>query len=336
MAVTGQLFSVNSQGGFYTAAKLSKELRMGVQSTAKFRQFADVRDAWATVKRAGQTFNWDVVPMMGRANRALSETNTIPQTNHTIIQGTLTMSERGNSIPYTEFLESLSEVAVRQPIMKVLRYDALCDIECLAHQQFNLTPMRVAASATSDAVSLGTNSTCAANGTASQQISTTNFKSVIDLMKGRDVPYYTDSDYYMIARPGGLRGLKNGLESIHQYTTTGLDMIMNGEIGRYEQCRVVEQTVIPAGGAIDSTTFDPFTNTADAWNATAAPDWAFFFGADTVCEAVHTPEEIRAKIADDYGRSKGIAWYALLGYGITHNSSSSLANVRIFKWDSLV
>src|SRR5574341_1738647 len=98
MAVTGQLFSVNSQGGFYTAAKLSKELRMGVQSTAKFRQFADVRDAWATVKRAGQTFNWDVVPMMGRANRALSETNTIPQTNHTIIQGTLTMSERGNSI----------------------------------------------------------------------------------------------------------------------------------------------------------------------------------------------------------------------------------------------
>jgi hypothetical protein len=35
------------------------------------------------------------------------------------------MSERGNSIPYTEALESLSEVAVRQPIMKVLKYDAL-------------------------------------------------------------------------------------------------------------------------------------------------------------------------------------------------------------------
>jgi hypothetical protein len=155
-------------------------------------------------------------------------------------------------------------------------------------------------------------------------------------MKGRDVPYYTDSDYYMIARPGGLRGLKDGIESIHQYTETGLEMIMNGEVGRYEECRVVEQTVVPAGGAANSTTFDAFTNTADAWDATAAPDWAFFFGADTVCEAVHTPEEIRAKLADDYGRSKGIAWYALLGYGITHNSSSTLANVRIFKFDSAV
>jgi hypothetical protein len=332
--MAGQLFAVNSLGGFYTAAKLSKELRMGVRSTSKFRQFADVRDAWSKVTRQGQTFNWDVVPMMSRGNRALSETSTIPQGNHTVVQGTLTMSERGNSVPYSDFLESLAEVSVRQPLMKILKYDALCDIDCLVHAEFNKTPMRVAATATGDAVTLTTNST--ATLTVSQQISKTNFKSVIDLMKGRDVPFYTDSDYYMIARPGGLRGLKDGLESVFQYTTDGLEMIANGEIGRYNECRVVEQTVVPAGGAADSTTFDAFGNTADGWNAAANPDWAFFIGADTVCEAVHTPEEIRAKIPDDYGRSKGIAWYALLGYGITHNSSNTLANVRIFKFDSAV
>ena len=332
--MAGQLFAVNSLGGFASAKNLSKELRMGVKATSKFRQFSDVREAWSKVQRAGQTFTWDVVPMASRGNRALTETNTIPQGNHTYIQGTLTMSERGFSIPYSEALESLAEVSVRAPIMKVLKYDAMCDIDCLVHAEFNKTPMRVAATATADAVTLTTNST--ATLTVSQQISRTNFKSVIDLMKGRDVPYYTDSDYYMIARPGGLRGLKDGIESIHQYTETGLEMIANGEIGRYEECRVVEQTVIPAGGAADSTTFDAFANTADAWNAAAAPDWAFFFGADTVCEAVHTVEEIRAKIPDDYGRSKGVAWYALLGYGVTHNSSNSLANVRIFKWDSAV
>ena len=57
-----------------------------------------------------------------------------------------------------------------------------------------------------------------------------------------------------------------------------------------------------------------------------------------MCEAVHTPEEIRAKITDDYGRSKGIAWYGLLGYGITHNSTATggLANVRVLKFDSAV
>lgn len=329
--MAGQLFVTNSLGGFMASFNLSKELRMGVQATAKFRQFCDIRDAFGSVKRTGQTFTWDTVPMMSRANRALTETNTIPQGNHTILQGTLTMSERGFSVPYTEFLESLAMMSVRQPIMKVLKYDALCDIESLVHQQFNATPLRVAATATGDNVTLTTNST--ATLTVSQQISHTNVKSIIDTMLDRDIPPYEHGDYYAIARHGGLRRLKNDLESIHQYTETGLEQIKNGEIGRTNDCRFIQQTVIPAGGAADSTTFDAFTNTADAWNAAAAPDWAFFFGEDTVCEAVHTEEEIRAKIPDDYGRSKGIAWYALLGYGIAH---TNVTQARILKWDSAV
>ncbi len=329
--MAGQLWSVNSLGGFYASFNLSKELRMGVQAMSKFRQFCDVRDAWGKVSRTGQTFTWDTVPMMSRASRALAETNTMGQGQHTILQGTLTMNERGFSVPYTGMLESLSQFSVRQPIMKVLKYDAAVDLDCLAWQQFNNTPLRVAATATADNVTLTTNST--ATLTVSQQISIANWKSIIDTMKGRNIPYYTERDYYCIARPAGVRNLKNQLESVFQYTTEGLDMLMNGEIGRYNDCRLVEQTTIPAGGAADSTTFDPFTDTADAWNAAAGPDWAFFFGADTVCEAVETPEEIRAKMPDDYGRSKGVAWYSLLGYGITH---TNVTQARILKFDSAV
>ena len=329
--MAGQLFAVNSLGGNYAAFNLSKELREGVRATARFRQFADIKDAWGKVTRSGQTFTWDTVPMMSRASRALTETTTIPQGNHTVLQGTLTINERGFSVPFTEALESLSMIEVRQPIMDVLRYDALCDTEALVHQQFNATPLRVAATATADNVTLTTNST--ATLTVSQQISTTNVKSIIDTMKDRNIPYFKSGDYMAIARHGGLRKLKDLLEAIHQYTETGLDMIMNGEIGRYADCRFVEQTVIPAGGAADSTAFNAFTDTADAWNAAAAPDWAFFFGMDTVCEAMHTPIEVRVKRPDDYGRSQGIAWYALHGFGITH---TNVTQARILKWDSAV
>lgn len=334
--MAGMLWAVNSLGGYYYSLNLSKELRMGVQATSKFRQFADVKDAFGKVTRAGQTFTWDVVPMMGRGDRSLTETNTIPQGNHTVVQGTLTMNERGYSVPYTELLENLSQFAVRQPIMKVLKYDAMVDLDALVWQQFNKTPLRAAATATGDAITLTTNST--ATLTVSQGISTTNLKSIVDTMKGRNIPYYTDRDYYAIARPLALRKLKDQLESIYQYTTDGLEMIMNGEIGRYSDTRFVEQTAIPSGGAADSTTFNPFTDTSDPWNVGTGSngDWVFVFGSDTVCEAVHTPEEIRAKIPDDYGRSKGIAWYALLGYGITHNDSSNVAQARIVKFDSAV
>lgn len=333
--MAGQLWSVNSLGGFFYSLNLSKDLRKAVAATSKFRQFADVRDAFGTVTRSGQTFTWDTVPMMSRASRALTETNTVPQGQHTILQGTLTMNERGFSVPYTGLLESLSQFSVRQPIMKVLKYDAQVDLDCLTWQQFNKTPLRVAATAAADSVTLTTNST--ATLTNSVAMSTTNFKSIIDTMRGRNIPPYENGDYYAIARPLALRAIKNTLETLNQYTESGMSRIMNGEIGRYyENCRIVEQTTIPAGGAADSTTFDPFTDTADPWN-TATPsgagDWMFVFGEDTVCEAIHTPEEIRAKMPDDYGRSKGIAWYFLGGYGITH---TDVTQARILKFDSAV
>jgi len=328
----GQLWSVNSLGGFFYSLNLSKELRMGVRATSKFRQFCDVRDAWGSVTRSGQTFTWDTVPMMPRGSRLLTETNTIPQGQHTILQGTLTMNERGYSVPYTELLEKLSQFSVRQPIMKVLKYDASVDLDCLAHQQFNATPLRVVSTSSADtAFTLTTNGTATATNTSI--LSKINVRAIADGMKGRNIPYYSDDNYYCISSPAGLRVLKNDLESVHQYTETGLTMLMNGEIGRYENTRFVEQTTIPTGGAADSTTFDPFTDTGDAWNTAGAGDWAFFFGADTICEAVHTPEEIRAKIPDDYGRSKGVAWYALLGYGITH---TNVTQARIVKFDSAV
>lgn len=270
--------------------------------------------------------------MVTRASRSLNETATIPQAQHTVLQGTLTMNERGLSIPYTEKLESLSMVTVRQPIMKVLKYDASVDLDCLAHQQFNSTPLRVVSTNSADtAFTLTTNSTATATNTT--LLSKINVRAIVDGMKGRNIPYYNESDYYSIARPEAFRLLRNDLESVHQYTETGLTKIMNGELGRYNDCRFVEQTTVPEGGAADSTTFDPFTYTGDPWNSTGHGDWVFFFGSDTVCEAVHTPEEIRAKIPDDYGRSKGIAWYALLGYGITHTNAEQ---ARIVKYDSAV
>ena len=59
----------------------------------------------------------------------------------------------------------------------------------------------------------------------------------------------------------------------------------------------------------------------------------FFFGEDTVAEGIVIPEEMRGKIPSDFGRSKGIAWYALLGFGKTQTQA---AQHRIVKWDSAV
>lgn len=110
-----------------------------------------------------------------------------------------------------------------------------------------------------------------------------------------------------MSRPSTLRNVKNSLETIHQYTETGLAHIFNGEVGRYESVRFVEQTFIPAGGAANATSYDPWSGVAQNWTNNQS-SWAAFFGGDTVMEAICIPEEIRAKLPGDYGRSRGIAW----------------------------
>lgn len=54
---------------------------------------------------------------------------------------------------------------------------------------------------------------------------------------------------------------------------------------------------------------------------------------DTVMEAVVEPEQVRAKIAGDYGRGRGIAWYWLGGFGLCHPEA---LHSRIVHWDSTV
>lgn len=328
--MSGQIWTLLSAGGYFYSLNLSNELRTTVQPMLKMAQFADVKDATMQGKSKGQTFTWDMVGNVGTQGRTLVETNTMPETNFTITQGTLTISEGGNSVPYSGMLEALSQFSVREPVMKALRNDSAKFFDILTHAQLNTTLLRVVAS-TSSTISLTTNGT--ATNTNSVAFNTNHHKLIMDTMRERNIPSYTGDDYISIAWPSTYRTFKNNLESIRQYTPEGQGMIYNGEIGRYENCRFVTQTNVPKGGAADTgTTWNAYTNTADAWNG-GNSDWIFFLGEDVCAEAVCVPQEMRAKIPGDYGRSKGVAWYWLGGYGLVWTDAT---NTRVVKWDSAV
>jgi N4-gp56 family major capsid protein len=251
-----------------------------------------------------------------RQGTTLLETNTMPVTNFTVSQGTMTITEFGNSVPYTGKLDDLSEQPVKEIISKVLKNDAKKAFDKAAYAQFNATPLRVIATGGTDtaAVTLYTNGTV--TGTNNVALRFDHVKSINDLMKERSIPPYLGDDYICIAHPSTLRSFKNDLEAVFKYTEPGFQLILNGEIGRAENTRFVEQTNIAKEG----------------W-ANAKSNQAFFFGQDTVAEGIAIPEEMRGMIPQDYGRSRGIAWYYLGGFGIVHTEA---AGARIVKWDSAV
>jgi len=305
--MAGQIWSVSAEGGFMYSQELSDYLRMTAQPLTKFRQLCDAKDGTQKGMNRGDKFYWNVYSNIGTQGRRLDERQPMPESGFSISQKSLTIYEAGNSVPYTGKLEMLAKHDLTAIIDRTLKDDARKYFDVEAFLQFKSTPLRVQATSGTNtaAVTLTTNSATAT--TNNVALRTGHTKAIVDIMKERNIPAYIDDDYVVISHPTTYRTYKNDLESVKQYTETGLGHIFSGEIGRYESTRHIEQNFIVKGGANDSTTYDPWNQVADAWN-NGLSSWAFYAGGDTVTEAIAVPEEIRAKIPGDFGRSKAIAW----------------------------
>lgn len=312
--------------------ELSNLLRTALQPIVKCRQFCDAKDATDKGLSRGEKFNWNVYTDVREGGDELDERRAMPETTYEIDQETLTITEYGNSVPYSGKLDNLSLQPVSEIIHKVLKNDAKKTLDGAAFNQFNLTNLRVVpVSGTSPTDIVVYEDATAMAETNNVALNSDHVKVIVDEMKERSIPPYLGDDYMALGWPSTFRPLKNELEDVHKYIETGFTYIRNGEIGRYEATRFCEQTHIAKGGAEDSTSYN--YRTPDPWN-NAKSDWAFFMGEDTVAEAIAIPEEIRGKIPTDFGRSRGVAWYYLGGFGIVHGPNGEAAQQRILKWES--
>lgn len=320
--MAGQLWGTNSLGGYFYSDELSETIRMDLAATTKFQSLCDIADFEGKGEHAGEAFHWNIVSALAVAAGTLSETAEIPVTGFTVKQGTGTINEYGLAVPYTEKLMTLGKQDAEAVIRKLLGRSVRETLDTAAHTQFNRARLRYVGTSTAAAV-LTTDGTATA--TNSSALNLTHLHAITDLMKERNIPPFRGDDYAAVARPGALRALKNAMESINTYTETGYAKIINGEIGRIDNVRFAEQTWINKGTATNGT----------AWTSGLA-DWVYFFGEETVAEAGAVWPEIRFKIPTDYGRSKGVAWYALEGFAIMYDSTtdSGGTNSRILKWDS--
>lgn len=311
----GQVWATNTAGGFMYSGELSQTLRNALQPQTRFLQHCDADDFTEKGLHVGDAYQWNKYSDVGQQGGRLVEGVRMPETGFTVTQGSGTVHEFGNSVPYSGSLDNKSAQPVKQIINKALKNDCVKAFEIEAHAQFAATPLVVtpASGNSATAITLETGGTPTA--TNNVAMNNTHVKLISDEMKERDIPIFSDGNYRCLGRPKTFRGFKNGLEAIHQYQDQGFQLILNGEIGRsYEGIRFFEQTGIAN----------------QAWT-NGLSDEAFFFGEDTVIEAIVCPPEMRGKLPGDYGRDKGVAWYAEEGFSLVHTDA---AQARIIKWAS--
>lgn len=306
-----QIWAVNSLGGFLSNDILSKKIRYAAQPMMKFRQF--VSPEAAAGKGRGDTVLFDKISNISTAGGTLSETSTIPKSNYTIKQGSLSVTEYGNAVPFTLKAQTLAEVSVSDIVKTVLRNDQAKVLDSAAAVEFQSSLYKATITNTAT-TTFGTAG--AALATAGASMSDKNVRDIIDQMKKLNIPRYDGSNYCCIASTNSIRGLYD----FFTQEVKGVDVssIYNGEIGRYYGCRFIEETNILSN----------VLGTGSAFGE------AVFFGDDAVREGIVVPEDIRIDLPKDFGRDQAIAWYYLGGFKKTWDFSTD-GETRIIHVTSL-
>jgi len=199
----------------------------------------------------------------------------------------------------------LAEVDVESNVyLKALRNHMAKTIDYHVFQAFKTSDITFAPTSST----AGTWSVDNTPDTVTASITAKHIKDIIDAMKtgvfgantGRPVPYYDGESYVCIASVSFLRALKDDEDYEVAAKYAHPEDLYLGEVGRFYNCRFVESNHTTA-----------LLNTLN----TSFSGEAIFFGEDPVREIVAIAEEVRAKLPEDYGRDKGLAWYAMLGWG---------------------
>lgn len=287
----GQLWSVNAQGGYLANAKLSEKLRFSAYEQTRFRQFCSVKED--SMLGAGDTMNFDKVLRLATGGGTLVETNTVPSDKFTIVKDTLTITEYGNKVPYTQKLELLSQFDPKNPTQQRLRKDMTDVLDAAAGAQFTAAEFKAVLVSTSS-VTFTTNGTATATATANLHTSTV--RQIVSYMKKKNIPFYDNNGYVCVGAIDSIGSLYDAFQALIQYTKP--EMMFSGEVGRYYSTRFVEENNVLSTAIGNSSAYAS----------------ACFFGDDNVMEGVALAEELRADTPADLGRSKSIGWYALLGF----------------------
>jgi N4-gp56 family major capsid protein len=274
-------------------------------------QFVDAEGAMG--KNRGDAVLFDKISNISTAGGTLNETATIPKNNYTITQGTLTVTEYGNAVPFTLKLQSLAEVNVPNIVKTVLRNDLAKVLDSAAATEFKTSDYKATITNTAT-TTFGTAG--AALDTSAASMSDKNVRDIVDKLKTLNVPRYDGNNYICIASTNSIRGLYDYFETKIQYTDAKPMFI--GEIGSYYGCRFIEETNV-------------LVNTL---GSSSVDGEAVFFGADAVREGIVIPEEVRIDLPKDFGRDQAIAWYYLGGFVKTWDYSDD-GETRIIHVTSL-
>jgi len=228
---------------------------------------------------------------------SLTEGERIPEDNFTIALSTITPGELGRSVPYTSLAEDFSKYDIENPIQGELRKQMRLVLDKLIADAFQgaLVKYAVTGVASNNIATTGTFGTA-----ATANMNTWHLEQIADYLYDTLLcPPVSGDDYVGIFRTLAIRGIMSdpAWEEWHKYTDPSAKF--NSEAGRWENIRLIKTN---------------HNNALAKVGTSSVLGEGVVFGADAVAMAEVLTPELRASVPADFGRSKAVAWYGIVGF----------------------
>lgn len=140
-------------------------------------------------------------------------------------------------------------------------------------------------------------------------------KDALEILATNNAPKIAGGYYICFVHPHQSRDLRDDPAWINASNYGAPEQLFNGEIGKIDDVRFIETTIMPNGSA--ATTEMGYNADLKGAGASGADVFqAVIFGEDYYCIAESLPPEIRTDDTEDFGREVKIAWYGIWGTAV--------------------
>lgn len=221
----------------------------------------------------------------------------------------ITVQEHGNAVSNSELLIQSSFDDIMATTTTLLGRDYALVMDCELRD--------VALSGTNIVYAGGKASRDAITDADKLQVAT--IKDAIEVLATNNAPKYQNMYWICFVHPHQSRDLRDDSAWINASNYGAPEQLFTGEIGRIDDTRFIETTLMCNGKASAT---DPAykaelvkgtsENKADIYQAV-------IFGDQYYGIAWSLPVELRDNGVEDFGRKRSLAWYAIWGTGLLHN-----------------
>lgn len=289
----------------------SKEIEFKAMPNLRFFQFATVKTELGTTPGLTiQMLTYDNVKLGGKLTEGVRINGQAMSTS----MKSITVHEHGNAITVSQLLLVSSFDDIMASATALLARDYALVLDC-ALRDTALSGTNVVYARQKD----GSKTEARTGLEDGCKLTVATIKDAIEVLATNNAPKYNNTNWICFVHPHQSRDLRDDSAWINASNYGAPDQLFTGEIGRIDDTRFIETTILCNGAA---PTDDPAykQELAKGQNSNKTNVYqSVLFGDNYYAVAFGLPVELRDNGVIDYGRERGLAWYSIFGTGILHD-----------------